>query len=100
MGKLFGFKVKTDNKLRGAFGETDLDKKVIRINKKRHRANAPVKHLTPNKDGSENLLTTIVHEGIHAKQPNKKENSVEKLARAMVSRMSPKQKSRYYAKAS
>lgn len=97
-GKLHGFAVRIDNRLRGAFGETDLSKRTIRINKKKHSRTAQVKHLTPNKDGSENILTTLVHEGIHAKNPKKKEGPVEKLARAMVSKMSTKTKARYYSK--
>lgn len=92
------FHFKVDNKLRGAFGETDFSKKVVRINKKKHRKGADVKHLTPNKDGSENLLTTIVHEQTHINHPQMGERKVEKLARAMKRKMSPKQKARMYAK--
>ncbi len=89
---------KTDNKLRGAFGETDYDKKIVRINKRRHAKNQPVRHLTKNKDGSENMLVTALHEINHVKHPKMGERGVEKLARAMKSRMSKKQKNRIYSK--
>ena len=97
MGKLYGFKVKNDAKLRGAYGETDFDKKTIRINKAKHKKKG-VKRITPNKDGSENMAMTILHEAMHAKHPKKGEKAVENLARAMKSRMSPKQKKRLYSK--
>lgn len=96
MAKLYGFTIKKDNKLRGAYGETDFEKKTIRINKAKHKKAA--KRITPNRDGSENMLTTILHEGMHVKHPNASERSVEKLARAMKTRLSTKQKNRIYAK--
>lgn len=101
MGLIGGFQVKKDNSLRGAYGETDFDKKTIRINKKKHKAtNKNTKRITPNKDGSENLLNTILHEAMHVKHPKLGERAVEKLARAMKTRMSPTQKQRLYSKVS
>ena len=91
------WKYKTTNK-RGAFGETDFEKKTITINKKRHKSKN-VRKLTPNKDGSENLLTTIAHEFAHKNHPKiNSEKKIEKLARAMVSKMSPKRKAKLYRK--
>lgn len=88
-----GWKIKKDNTLRGAYGETDFDKKLIRINKKRHKKGETNK----NADGSENLLDTIVHEKLHATHPNMHEKTVRKLARAMSSKMGKKQKAAHYA---
>ena len=95
---LKGWKIRKDNKLRGAFGEADFNKRVIRINKKKHRKNANVKHMVRNRDGSENLAVTIQHEINHVRHPKMGERSVEKLARAMVSKMGPKQKQHLYSK--
>lgn len=92
-----GWRIKKDDRLRGAYGETNYDKKLIRINKKKHRStNTKLKRYTPNKDGSENLLMTIVHEVNHVVHPNMKERGIEKLAKAMKARMSDKQKAKYY----
>ena len=88
----------TSGKVKGAFGETDLNKKVIKIDHAKHKRGAKVKHRTPNPDGSENKLTTILHELGHANHPRKSEKGVEKLAIAMKSRLSKKQKQRHYAK--
>lgn len=91
------WKYKT-GKVKGGFGETDFSKKTITIDKKKHKRGAKVGHLTKNKDGSENMMTSIMHEEMHKRHPKKSEKAVEKLARAMKSRMSPKQKKRMYAK--
>lgn len=86
---------KNDPKLK-AYGETDYDKRTIRINKQRHKKK--FKRTNPNKDGSENLLDTIIHEDLHRKHPNMREKNVKKLAKAMKSKMSKKQKAKHYAK--
>lgn len=93
MAELKGWKFKTDNKLRGAYGETDFDKKTIRVNKTKHKA--------ASKDYAKQdstLLNTIVHEHLHAQHPKMHEDSVRKLARAMASKMPLKQKSKMYKK--
>lgn len=95
MGTYKGFKVKKDSSLRGAYGETDFEKRVVRINKKKHKSTKE-KRITPNKDGSENMATTIQHELLHVKYPRKNEKAIEKLARAMVGKKSPKQKAKLY----
>lgn len=85
-------------KLRGAFGETDYENKVIKIDKSKHRKGAKVKHLTKNKDGSENMLTTMAHELMHKAHPKMTEKQVEKLARKRVATMGKKAKAKIYAK--
>lgn len=90
------YKFKT-GKVRGGYGETDLKNKVIKIDKSKHKRKG-TKRITPNKDGSENMLTTIVHEMTHKRHPKMGEEKVEKLARAMKSRMGTKQKQRLYSK--
>lgn len=94
-GALKGFKVKVDNKMKEGFGETNYDKKLIRINKKRH--NSPnVGRITPNKDGSEKLGVTILHELEHVRRPDAGERSVERVARRKFGKMNPRQRSRLY----
>lgn len=89
------WKFKKDNKLRGAFGETDFEKKTVRINKKMHKtARKTGKYDVPKKDST--LLNTIVHEKLHTQHPKMTEKSVRKLARAMAGRMTPKQKAKHY----
>ena len=83
-----------DNKLRGAYGETDTDKKVIRVNKERHHKN--VERYNKNEDGSESLIDTIVHEEDHAKHPRKHEKTVYKDTKKKVDKMSNKEKQRLY----
>ena len=75
----------TDNKLRGAYGETDYEKQRIRVNKKKH------------KKDKELLLDTIVHEEIHKKHPKMKEKNVKKLAASKTKKMSTKTKKRHYS---
>lgn len=95
-----GFKYKTDNKMRGAFGETDLDKRVVRINKKKHTNPKALKNerrYNRNKDGTESILDTIVHEMGHVANPKAGEKKVEKQAKRLTKKMSPKVKKRIYA---
>lgn len=83
-----------DNKLKGAYGETDTVKKVVRINKKLHKKK--MKYGIPKKDGT--LINTIVHEGLHVKNPKMKEKDVRKKARKVVAKMGPKAKAKHYSK--
>lgn len=69
------------------FGETDYEKKVIRINKNKAK-----------KVGPGELLDTIVHEETHKGNPNLKENSIRKKAMKKIQHMTPKQKSKMYGK--
>ncbi len=77
---------KTDNKLKGSYGETDLDNKVVKVNKRLHK-----------KDG-ESLLDTIVHERMHLKHPKMHERTVRKLTPKKVKTLSKKARKNLYAK--
>jgi len=89
------WKRKVDNKLRGAFGETDFDKKVIRINKKRH-ISSKAWSSTPKRDRT--LKNTILHEEIHAKHPRMLEKTVRKLARREAASISKKKMNKLYSR--
>lgn len=97
MGKFkgIGWKTVVDNGMRGAYGETDYEKKRIRINKSRHLSKN-VKRINRNKDGTENMLDTIVHENMHRKHPAMKEKTVRKRTKTMIKNMSKRSKRRYY----
>lgn len=85
-------------KVKGGFAETDFGKKTITLDKSKHRRGAKTGHRTPNPDGSESMSTSILHELGHKNHPKMTEKGVENLAKAMNSRMSPKQKKRLYSK--
>lgn len=88
------WKFKIDNKLRGAYGETDTVKKIIRISKKAHKSNGPKWGIAKKDD---TLLNTIVHEMHHKNHPNMHEKTVIKETRKKVQTLSPKQKRAFYA---
>lgn len=79
------YKVKTDNKMRW-FGDTDLDKKVIRVNRKRSRKSG--------RPGE--VLDTIVHEVQHAKHPRMSESGVRKKTVKVIKNLTKRQKKSYY----
>lgn len=87
------WKYKIDNKLRGAFGETDLDNKVIRVNAKKHKKKG---YNIPKKDNS--VINTMVHEDLHKKHPRMTEKMVRKLTRTKLATMGPAQKARLRSK--
>jgi hypothetical protein len=95
MAKKKKWKWVTDNKMKGAYGETDFDKKTVKVNKKIHK-NKKVKMGIPKKDGT--LLNTIVHEGLHVKHPKMTEKVVRKEARKVVNKMGTKAKKKAYGK--
>lgn len=71
------------------YGETDFDRGVIRINKKKARKSA--------KRGVRGeLLDTIVHEELHAKYPNKGERKIIEMTKKSIKNMSPTQKAKFY----
>lgn len=84
-------RIVVDNKLRGAYGESDLEKGTIRINKKKHSQKG-YKRLNPDKQGNEKLHATIKHELLHHKYPEKSETTIRKMEKVAVARMTPKQK--------
>jgi hypothetical protein len=79
------YKRKTDNKMRD-YGDTDLEKKVIRVNKKKSRKSG--------KRGE--VLDTIVHEARHAKHPKEHEKTTRKKTKKLIKRLNKKQKRSYY----
>lgn len=81
-----GYKRAVDNKMK-YYGDTDTQKKVIRINKKKSM-----------KAGKGELLDTIVHEEQHAKHPMMKEKTVRRKTAGVVKKMTKKQKSKMYGK--
>lgn len=92
-----GWKYKTDNKLRGAFAETDFDTKTVRLNKKKHKPAARVKHYQKNANGGESLINSIEHELLHIKHPNARERTVVKKTKVAVNRLSTHAKQKRYA---
>lgn len=94
------WKFKVDNKLRGAYGQTDFATKTVLINKKKHKdkkmlAKERKYHRLP--DGTESIIDTIEHELGHIRKPNASEGAVEKSATKRVARMSPRAKQKTYA---
>lgn len=80
-----------DNNLK-AYGETDAEKKVVKINKVRHKQRV----VTPTPQKDQTLINTIVHEELHVKHPQMTEAQVRKKARAAVMKGSNKQKQKFY----
>lgn len=91
------WKYQQDNKMRGAFGETDYDKKLIRINKKRHKSKSAAK-ISPKKNGDEHLGKTIYHEELHRKHPKWTERKVRQHEKKDWKKLTPAQKKKYYSK--
>lgn len=83
--------------MRGAFGETDFDKKVIRINKRMH-AKAKKSSTFGFSPKESTLINTIVHEMLHKNHPNMTEKRVRELTKTRLIRMNPSQKKTLYSK--
>ena len=79
------FKRSVDNKMHG-YGETDLEKKKIRINKSKKK----------NKEKGE-ILDTIVHEVHHVNHPKMHEKNIRKLSKKSIKHMTRKQKQKKYS---
>ena len=79
-----GKKRKVDNRMR-AFGDTDLETGVIRINKKKNK-----------KAGKGELIDTIVHEEMHLAHPKMHEKTIKRKTKAKVKKLSNKRKRRLY----
>ena len=80
------FKRKVDNKARGVYGDTDLKKKIIRINKKAH------------KKTGEKIIDTIRHEENHRLHPKMHEKNIRKKTKADLTKMSKKEKQKHYSR--
>lgn len=74
-----------DNKMR-LYGETDHNKKKIRINKKKAK-----------RSGSGELLDSIVHEELHRKHPKMRERTVQKKATRQIKKMGKRSKRKMYS---
>lgn len=90
---------KTDNKMRGAYGETDFNNKIIRINKKKSKA-SPMYSRPVNKGAKAypDLLGTIVHEEYHKNHPKATEKQTRKAERRLVTTMTSTQKKKAYSR--
>jgi hypothetical protein len=88
------WKYQVDNKMRGAYGETDYETKTIRINKKRHKQ-PTAKRITPKPNGHEHLGMTIYHEELHRKYPKLTEKEVRKREKNFL-KLPKKEKTRLY----
>lgn len=88
-----------DNKMRGAYGETNFDTKTIRINKKKMKK-APMysRPVNPGATAYPEVLGTIVHEEAHRKDPKATEKEIRKRERKLVTTMTPKQKKKAYSR--
>lgn len=89
------YKTKNSGKIR-AYGETDFYKRIITINKKLHKSKK-YKRVVANKDGSESLLNTEIHETLHAKHPQMTEKHVRNKAKRIMKKITKKGKQKYYA---
>lgn len=85
-----------DNKLRGAYAESDLDTGLVRVNKKRHFQKG-FKRVNPAKDGHEDLASTVQHELLHFKHPKAHEKTIRKMEKSTMKRMSPRRKKQLLA---
>ena len=81
------FRVYKDNRMKW-FGDTDLDKKVIRLNIKRSKKSGKLGE----------VLDTVQHELLHAKHPKAKERTIQKMTKQSIKHMSKMQKAKIYAK--
>lgn len=90
-------KIVVDNKLKGAYAESDLNTGVVRINKKRHYQKG-YKRINPTKDGHENLTSTIKHEFLHFDHPNAPEGKIRKMEKAAMKKLSPRAKAHLLSK--
>ncbi len=91
------YKRSVDNKMR-SYGETDLGKKTIRINKKLSKKD-PLHKRKLHKNASKypEVLDTIVHEAEHVKHPQKLEKNIRKDTKRKIKRMSKRQKQSNYS---
>lgn len=92
----WSYKVK---KKKGLYGETDLDKKVMIVNKSEHKFKSGHRSdVKKNPDGTASILDTIVHEHLHKVHPKAHEKTVRKLTRKRLKKISKKTKSKLYNK--
>lgn len=81
------------------YGETDLAKHTISINKQWHKSRGNhASGIKKNKDGSANLADTIEHEFLHKQHPKMREKNIRKLTRKRLKKLSKKAKAKLYGK--
>lgn len=68
------------------FGDTDIKKKVIRVNVKKSKK-------TKRKG---EVLDSIAHETLHARHPKKSEQNIRTLTTKTITKLNKKQKSKLY----
>lgn len=89
----------TDNKLRGAYGETDFDNKTIRVNKEKSKKSPLYKRpVTKGARKYPDVLATMVHEEYHKNHPKATEKETIKAERRTVKKMKPAQKKKLYSR--
>lgn len=80
------------------YGETELDKHVMAVNKKWHKSKGNHKpDIKKNKDGSANLADTIRHEIFHKQHPKAHEKTVRKMTRKWMKQAGKKKKAKLYS---
>jgi hypothetical protein len=80
-----------------SYGETDLGKKTVRINKKMSKKNpSRVRPVNKHAHKYPDVLDTIAHEKEHIENPNKTEKNVRKAVLKKVKKMTAKQKQKHY----
>ena len=94
---LKSYKKIVDNKL-GGYGETDLGKKIIKVNKKLSKK-SPLHKRPINKHAKAypEVLDTIVHEVHHVAHPHKLEKNVRKATKKLIKKMGAKTKQKHYS---
>ena len=94
---LKNYKKTVDNKM-GVYGETDLRKKTIKVNKKMSKKD-PVHKRPINKHAKAypEVLDTIVHEVKHVAHPKKLEKNIRKETKRAIKKMSTKAKQKHYS---
>lgn len=86
-----------DNKLKSAYGESDFDRNLIRVNVKKH-SDPSLKRINPLPDGNEDLASTVQHELLHFRHKKMKEKNIRKLEKKTVAHMGAGQKAKLRAK--
>jgi hypothetical protein len=79
--------------VKGGMGETDFNKKIIKIDKAKHKKKVQYVDI-PKQDNT--LINTITHEELHVLHPKKTEKQIRKLARLKVKKASRKLKAKLY----
>lgn len=83
--KIKKFKRVVDNKMH-AFGDTDLERGIIRVNKSKRKNKNPG-----------DIIDTIVHEETHRKHPAMHERTVRKKTKTLVKKLGRSAKRKLYS---